>query len=158
MQLTLTIHPTKQKQTTRQSDPAQLGAARIPAELLPPAWRGPGGGALTLPLDGASLHAFLAGAPSEAARRAAYLAGHAAPARGVALLDEMVAARAAAAALLGAPSYAHLKAGDGTLARAPEAAEAFLRQLAEVRGEGWCVGGKVVDEGWWGVDVEGCVL
>lgn len=69
-----------------------------------------------------------------------------------------VAARAAAAALLGAPSYAHLKAGDGTLARAPEAAEAFLRQLAEVRGEGWCVGGKVVDEGWWGVDVEGCVL
>lgn len=43
------------------------------------------------------------------------------------------------AALLGQPSYAHLKAADATLAATPEAAEAFLTQLAEVgaAGRGW---------------------
>jgi hypothetical protein len=35
------------------------------------------------------------------------------------------------AALLGQPSYAHLKAADATLAATPEAAVAFLHQLAE---------------------------
>lgn len=40
------------------------------------------------------------------------------------------------AALLGQPSYAHLKAADATLAGTPEAATAFLRQLAEVCGGG----------------------
>ena len=37
------------------------------------------------------------------------------------------------AALLGQPSYAHLKAADATLAATPEASMTFLKQLAEVR-------------------------
>lgn len=37
------------------------------------------------------------------------------------------------AALLGQPSYAHLKAAGATLAATPDAAAAFLRQLATVR-------------------------
>ena len=43
------------------------------------------------------------------------------------------------AAILGRPSYAHLKAADATLAGTPEAAVAFLQQLAEVGlgGVGW---------------------
>ncbi len=36
------------------------------------------------------------------------------------------------AALLGQPSFAHLKASDATLAGTPEAATGFLQQLAEV--------------------------
>jgi hypothetical protein len=39
------------------------------------------------------------------------------------------------ATLLGQPSFAHLKAADATLAATPEAAVAFLHQLAEVRGD-----------------------
>ena len=44
------------------------------------------------------------------------------------------AARSGMAALLGQPSYAHLKAADATLAGTPEAATAFLQQLAQVPG------------------------
>lgn len=53
-----------------QSDPRQLGTAKVPSSLLPPTWRVMArNGRLSLPLDGANLHSFLTSVPDEEARR-----------------------------------------------------------------------------------------
>ncbi|GBF99345.1 hypothetical protein Rsub_11757 [Raphidocelis subcapitata] len=115
------------------SDPGQLGSVSIPPKLVPLEWRFllRGGGGLQLPLDGPNLHGFLSGAPNEEARRMAYVAGNTTPRTNLDMLDQMIRCRSDMAALLGQPSYAHLKAADATLAATPEAAVAFLHQLAE---------------------------
>lgn len=87
---------------------------------------------LLLPLDGASLARFLSCVPDERAREAAWRAGQASPRANAAVAADMLRGRAEMASLLGAPSYAALKAsGGGALAGSPTAVAAFLCSAAD---------------------------
>ena len=93
---------------------------------------GPGAcGGVTLPGTSAAVSAALKWAPEDGVRRRVQQLAGSTPTANEALLREILDTRAELAAVLGAPSYAHLVLGGPgeALAETPEAAEAFLEDL-----------------------------
>ncbi|KAK3257805.1 hypothetical protein CYMTET_33120, partial [Cymbomonas tetramitiformis] len=81
-------------------------------------------------LDSQTLGAMLTYVDDEDLRRRAFLAGFAAPAPNLGVLDDLLASRASLAAALGEPSHAHF-ATRRLLAGSPVAATTFLEQLSD---------------------------
>eukprot|EP00879_Flechtneria_rotunda_P021241 GHRR01022377.1.p1 GENE.GHRR01022377.1~~GHRR01022377.1.p1 ORF type:complete len:527 (+),score=170.00 GHRR01022377.1:1082-2662(+) len=115
------------------ADPAALGTASVPAQLLPGSWGLATSltGQVRVPLDSGSVHYLLSHTDSAEARKQVYLAAATSPEANLSLLTGMLGCRHKLARLLGYTSYAHFKASDSTLAGSPGAAESFLVDLAD---------------------------